>query len=420
MDSSASDPPDLAAAYSDASADLTAPRLLVVDDEENIAVITSELLLREGYEVDTALTGSEAIERIKAIEYDLVLVDLNMEGVDGLVVLEEVQRRSPMTTTIVITGYATLESAISAMRRGAYDYLIKPCTVHDIKVRIRRGIERRSAMLAERDSKARLQQLNTYLEVRVQESTSELLRANSELKQANRAKDIFFATLSHELRTPLTPILGWARLLRSKPQEESLTMRGLDVIERNADLLNNLIGDLLDVSRVISGNFQFNLEPIDLTAVVRAAVDNVRDKSAARGQELECDIAPEPIIVSGNRVRLHQIVSNLLSNAIKFTGSGGRVSVSVQREAGEARITVSDTGVGIDSEFLPKVFELFTRASEPGLNKYEGLGVGLAIVRRLTEFQRGRVRAESPGQGQGSTFIVEFPCIQQYGSEAGT
>src|SRR5262249_51783709 len=313
--------------------------------EENVATIVSELLRNEGYAVDIALSGDDAIQRIQVLDYDLVLADLHMEGVDGLTVLEEVQRRCPMTTTIVITGFATLDSAVSAMRRGAYDYLIKPCTVDDIKLTVGRGVERRRLMLAERESTARLQQINSELEARVQEATSELRQAISDLKQANRAKDIFFATLSHELRTPLTPILGWSRLLRSGPQEEIHFKQGLEAIERNADLLNNLIGELLDVSRVISGKFQFNLEPTDLAVVVDAVVDGNRDKFVARGIELSCDIARGPMTVNGNQIRLHQILSNLLSNAVKFTQPGGRVRVTAGLQAGQARVTVSDTGI---------------------------------------------------------------------------
>src|SRR5262245_22252801 len=145
-------------------------RLLVVDDEENVATIVSELLRNDGYSVDTALSGDDAIQRIKEVEYDLVGADLQMDGADGLNMLEEVQRRSPMTTTIVITGFATLGSAVSAMRRGAYDYLIKPCTVDDIKLTVGRGVERRRLMLAERESTARLQQINSELEARVLEA----------------------------------------------------------------------------------------------------------------------------------------------------------------------------------------------------------------------------------------------------------
>src|SRR5262245_50324461 len=334
----------------------TAPRLLVVDDDENVAVTISEVLRRDGYIVDTVLSGMDALQKLAHSEYDLVLTDLHMEGVDGMRILKEVQRRSPMTITIVITGYASLESAISAMRLGAYDYLIKPSVIEDMKLTIRRGLDHRRLILAERDSRlrleqlvvaeqesrARLQQLNDELEFRIEEATSELRKANKDLQQANRAKDIFFATLSHELRNPLTPILGWARLFRSGPQEESFFKRGIDVIERNADLLNNLIGDLLDASRIISGKLQFKLEPTDLTAVVGAVVEGMHDKSTGRGVQLQADMPALPITVNGNPVRLHQIVSNLLSNAIKFTASGGRVSVSLRHEGPEARIIVSD------------------------------------------------------------------------------
>ena len=406
-------------------------RLLVVDDDESVAITISEVLRRDGFAVDTAMSGDEAIHRIQSTEYDLVLTDLHMEGVDGTTVLKEVQRRTPMTITIVITGYASLESAISAMRLGAYDYLIKPSVIEDMKLTIRRGLDHRRLLLAERESRARLEhlilaerearatleQLNNELEFRIEEATSELRKTNDDLQQANRAKDIFFATLSHELRNPLTPILGWARLFRSAPMDESFLRRGIDVIERNADLLNNLIGDLLDVSRIISGKLQFNLEPTDLVGVVGAVVEGMREKSAARGVLVQPDIPPGSIIVNGNPVRLHQIASNLLSNAIKFTAAGGRISVSVRRQAGEARIVVSDTGTGIDPEFLPSVFELFSQAGQPGLNKHDGLGLGLAIVRRLTEFHGGWVRAESQGLGKGSTFVVGLPCIERTPSE---
>jgi len=401
------------------------PRLLIVDDDESVAVTISEVLRRDGYAVEIAMSGDEAIQKLGILDYDLVLTDLHMQGVDGMTVLKEVQRLRPMTITIVITGYASLESAISAMRNGAYDYLIKPSVIEDMKLTIRRGLDHRRLILAEREYKARLEQLvtaeqesratleqlNNELESRIEEATSELRRANFDLQQANRAKDIFFATLSHELRNPLTPILGWARLFRSGPQDEGFFRRGIDVIERNADLLNNLIGDLLDVSRIISGKLQFALEPTDMAAVVRAVVEGMRDKAAARGVQLKSDIPAASITVTGNPARIHQIASNLLSNAIKFTPSGGSVSVSVRDDGPHGNMTVSDTGIGIDAGFLPSVFEMFTQAGESGLVKHEGLGLGLAIVRKLTEFQGGWVRAESEGQGRGATFVVALPRV---------
>src|SRR5262249_16441030 len=176
----------------------------------------------------------------------------------------------------------------------------------------------------------------------------------------------------------------------------------------------------LDASRIISGKLQFNLEPTDLAAVVSAVVEGMRDKSAARGVFLDSEIPVVPVTVNGNRVRLHQIASNLVAIAIQFTGFGGRVRVSLRDEGREARIIVSDTGVGIDPEFLPKVFELFSQAGETGSSKYEGLGLGLAIVKRLTEFQGGWVRAQSGGQGKGATFLVGFPRADRAPFDAST
>ena len=213
-------------------------RLLVVDDEESVALTVSEVLRLEGYEVEMVLSGEEAIVRLQELQYDLVLTDLHMEGGDGISVLAEVRRSTPLTIAIVLTGFASLESAIAAMRQGAYDYLVKPCIIDDMKHTIQRGLEHRRLMLAEQEARANLEQLNRELERRVEERTSELQQVNEELERANNAKDIFFATLSHELRTPLTPILGWAKLMRSAKADAALIAQGLDAIERNARIAN--------------------------------------------------------------------------------------------------------------------------------------------------------------------------------------
>src|ERR1051326_5201023 len=191
--------------------------LLVVDDEENVAFTVSEVLRREGYEVTTILSGENAIDAIRQREFDLVLTDLHMENVDGLSVLTELRRRHPLTTALVLTGFASLESAVASMRQGAYDYLIKPCMIEDLKLTIKRGLEHRRLLLSEQDAKRRLEGLNAELERRVQEQTQQLRAANDELLRNSAAKDIFLATLSHELRTPLTPIVGWSRVLMSNP-----------------------------------------------------------------------------------------------------------------------------------------------------------------------------------------------------------
>ena len=184
-------------------------RLLVVDDEESLRITTAAILEREGYRVDTAASGEEAISLLESTEYDLVLTDLHMEGGDGLSVLSEIRRRAPLTISVVLTGFASVESAIAALQEGAYDYLVKPCDIDIMRHTIRRGVEHRRLMLAEQKARADLEHLNRDLELRIAERTVELTILNEELAEANRAKDVFLATLSHELRTPLTPVVGW-------------------------------------------------------------------------------------------------------------------------------------------------------------------------------------------------------------------
>jgi signal transduction histidine kinase len=388
-------------------------RLLVVDDEENIVLTISEVLRLEGYAVDVASSGAEVIALFdRGAEYDLILTDLHMDDGDGLSLLEEVRRRSPLTITIVLTGFAALETAIDALRKGAYDYLTKPCIIAELTHTVRRGIEHRLLMLAEREARAGVEELNRELESRVEERTAELSRVNRELTEANRMKDIFLATLSHELRTPLTPVLGWVNLLRTggPAVDPSMLAQGLDAIERNARLQARLVDDLLDISRIVSGKLRIEWEPVNLCMVVELATEPVRADAIAREIELSVELPDCPVVVQGAPLRLQQIVWNLLSNAVKFTARGGRVRVSARRVGGEARIEVSDTGAGIAPEFLPHVFDRFRQADGSTTRQFGGLGLGLAIVRALAELHGGWVRAESEGLGHGSRFTFGLPC----------
>jgi signal transduction histidine kinase len=386
-------------------------RLLVVDDEENILLTISEVLRLEGHEVETAASGHEAVSMLDAgAAYDLVLTDLHMEEGDGLLLLEEIRRRAPLTITIVLTGFAAVESAIAALRHGAYDYLTKPCIIAELIHTVARGIGHRRLMLAEREARAGLEELNRELERRVDERTAELQRVNEELTEANRAKDVFLATLSHELRTPLTPVLGWVNLLRSgASSDEAMLTQGLDAIQRNAQLQARLVDDLLDISRVVSGKLRIDREPVDLSNVVESAAETVRADAAARSVELEVALPARPVIVQGAPIRLQQIVWNLLANAVKFTPRGGRVVARVWAEGGEAMVEVKDTGIGIAPDFLPHVFDRFRQADGSTTRQYGGLGLGLAIVRALTELHSGWVRVESDGLGLGSRFTMGLP-----------
>jgi PAS domain S-box-containing protein len=240
--------------------------------------------------------------------------------------------------------------------------------------------------------------------------------ARSEAEAASRAKDEFLATISHELRTPLNAILGWGRMLRKSRLNEENFIRGLDTIERNAKLQAQLIDDLLDVSRIISGKLRLTVMPIDLSPIIESAIDSIRPAADAKGIRLQVLLDSNAGLISGDPDRLQQIVWNLLSNAVKFTEKQGRIQVRLQRINSHVEITVSDNGRGISPDFLPYVFDRFRQADSSISRMHGGLGLGLAIVRHLVELHGGTVRAQSPGERQGATFTVEMPMLIAHGS----
>lgn len=231
----------------------------------------------------------------------------------------------------------------------------------------------------------------------------------SEAEKANRIKDEFLATLSHELRTPLTSILGWAKLLRTRSFDPETIGRALETIERNAKSQSQLIEDLLDVSRIITGKLRLNVRTVDLRVIIGAALEAVRPAAEAKSIQLQpiLDSTLQP--VSGDPERLQQAVWNLLSNAIKFTPKQGRVQIRLEQVNSSVEITVSDTGTGITPEFLPYVFERFRQADSSSTRTHGGLGLGLAIVRHIVELHGGTVAAASPGLDQGATFTIKLP-----------
>ena len=228
-------------------------------------------------------------------------------------------------------------------------------------------------------------------------------------QEASRAKDEFLATVSHELRTPLTAIVGWARVLRSRPLDAATIGNALETIERNARAQAQIINDLLDVSRIITGMLRLNVRPIDLVVVIGEAVAALRPAIEAKALELATDLHPTAAPFVGDPDRLQQVVWNLLSNAVKFTPAGGRIVVGLARVKGQAQISVTDTGQGITAEFLPYVFDRFRQAESVSSRSHSGLGLGLAIVRHIVELHGGTVHAESSGTGRGATFIVDMP-----------
>jgi PAS domain S-box-containing protein len=239
--------------------------------------------------------------------------------------------------------------------------------------------------------------------------------ARVQAEQANRSKDQFLATVSHELRTPLTAILGWASMLQSRQFEPERLQQICDVLFRNAQAQAQIVEDLLDVSRIVTGQLRLGLQPVDACDVARLSLETIRPTAAAKGVLLDEDIPRSSCIVSGDPARLQQVIWNLLSNAIKFTPSGGTVALRVGDNAASVTIEVEDTGVGIPAEFLPHVFERFWQADSSTTRVHGGLGLGLALVRHIAELHGGEVHASSEGEGRGSRFTVTLPASMSAG-----
>ncbi len=246
-----------------------------------------------------------------------------------------------------------------------------------------------------------------------EEERAELLKreqaARAEAEGANRIKDEFLSTLSHELRTPLTAILGWSELVRRSGFDDTLLTRALETIERNARSQSKLIDDLLDVSRIITGKIRMNLRPVEIRTVVNTALEGVRPAFEEKEIQVETVFDSNSCLVLGDGHRLQQVFWNLLNNAVKFTPPGGQVKVVVQTNGSEVQVLVTDSGVGVEPEFLPYVFERFRQADGSTTRTHGGLGLGLAIVRHLVELHVGRVEALSEGRDRGATFTVTLP-----------
>jgi signal transduction histidine kinase/CheY-like chemotaxis protein len=247
---------------------------------------------------------------------------------------------------------------------------------------------------------------------RAEEARAQLIReqvARAKAEEASRMKDEFLATVSHELRAPLNIICGWVGLLRESDFDQASMAKALTTIERNAKLQAQLIEDLLDISRIVSGKLHLDLHPSNLAPIIKAATEAMRPTAEAKEISLNASLgsADHPVLIDIDRIQ--QVIGNLLSNAVKFTPPGGRVEVRLEQSESEAMISISDTGIGIGSDFLPHVFERFRQADGSSTRKHGGLGLGLAIVRRLVELHNGSVMVESPGEGLGTTFMVKMP-----------
>jgi signal transduction histidine kinase len=393
-------------------------RLLIVDDHEENLLALEAVLTDPRYELVRANSGRSALRAALRFDFAVILLDVAMPDMDGYetATLLRERERSRETPIIFLTAnYRSETHVFRGYQVGAVDYLFKPFSPEVLKSKVAVFVELFESREALKRHTAALQRAHDELELRVQERTAELAKATAaerrlraQAEQVSRLKDEFLATLSHELRTPLNAILGWTHLLALPTEDPAMTERAVSVIKNNAVAQSQIIEDILDVSRIIGGKLKLRLGPASLDEVVNASIDAVLPAAAAKEIEIVREMhAPDQIVV--DRDRIQQVCWNLLSNAVKFTPKGGRITVTLTREGSDARLVVTDTGVGIPADFLPQIFDRFSQADSSTTRRHGGLGLGMAIVRHFVELHGGTVHAYSAGPDKGATFTVTLP-----------
>ena len=413
--------------------------ILLVDDHDENLLALEAILTDESYNLVRARSGRSALREVLARDFAIILLDVAMPDLDGYETASLIRQRERSRDTPIIfltANYRTDMHVFRGYSVGAVDYIFKPFSPEILKSKVAVFVELYNKREALKRHSEAIQRAHDELEDRVRARTREIATANealhaeiaerkrieqerlellerermarAEAESVNRLKDEFLATLSHELRTPLNAILGWSHLLTSGKANAATSQRAVSVIRNNAMAQSQLIEDILDVSRIISGKLRLNLAAVSLIEVIDAALDSVSPAAEAKGIAIERHLEDlDPI--AGDRDRLQQVFWNLLSNAVKFTPRDGRVTVRLRRQGQDAVVSVEDDGIGINPDFLPYVFDRFRQADGSATRRHGGLGLGMAIVRYLVELHGGTVRAESEGENRGATFTAALP-----------
>lgn len=405
-------------------------KILIVDDEPKNLTVLETILDDPGYRLVRATSADEALLALVVEEFALLILDIRMPGMTGLELAHMIKARKKTARVpiIFLTAYYNEDQhVLEGYGTGGVDYLHKPVNPAILRSKVavfvalyRKGRESElanRALLAEvterRRAEDQLRELNDTLEQRVNERTEAL-------KESDRRKDEFLAMLAHELRNPLAPIRNAVQILRTPDQPEPSLNAARDMIDRQVNHLVRLVDDLLDVSRVSYGKIRLQKAPHDLSAVVLRGVEISRPLIEARRHQLTVTLSPEPMWVEADFTRMAQVVNNLLDNAAKYTGEGGNIWLTAEKASGgdhgpiEAVIRVRDNGRGIDSSALRRLFDLFFQVDHNlDGGSVGGLGVGLALVKRLAEMHGGRVEAYSAGRGAGSEFVVRLPLAAE-------
>ncbi len=374
------------------------PQILIVDDDAGMRSTLSDILIEEGYHVVSYGKGVEALAWLKKNQFDIVILDIKLPDIDGMKLLEEIRQLNPESGVIVITGYASVETAVAAIKEDAYAYVVKPFIVDELKAVIRKALRQ-----------IRLSLENKGLIDQLQQSNRDLERANEKLKELDLMKTRFLANMSHELRTPLNSIIGFTEILLDKLFGDINEKQGrhLRYIHTSGNILLQLIDDILDLSKIEAGKIELVFEEADLGSIINEACKIIQPIVEKKKQDLRMNLELSSKAYVDPK-RIHQIILNLLNNAIKFTPEGGSVAIEAVEDQKEFRINITDTGIGLRSDELEVIFNEFRQVDSSVAKEHGGTGLGLSIAKRLVQMHKGRIWAESE-YGKWSKFIFTLP-----------
>ena len=401
-------------------------RILIIDDNPEDRSLYRRFLADsgEGFEFIECETGSDGLRAFLASSPDCILLEYRLPDIDGLELLTQLNDACPdLCAIVMLTSRGSERIAVQSLQMGAQDYLIKDSLTGESlrrsieyaieKVALRRELLARTEML--RKANDELEKQRGDLAAEVEQRTAELRKANEtehELRkraeEANRMKDEFLSLLSHELRTPLNAILGWMAAIQSERLTGEQMKKALDSVTRNGFSMAQLIEDLLDVSGIMTGKFKIRPQPTNLSTVAQNAMDSIRPLAEEKLLNLQSEIGRD-VLVSADPERIRQAIVNVLTNAVKFTDRNGSIILRLNPDDDHAVLEVTDSGIGIREEFMPFIFDRFSKADVSTKRRHGGLGIGLALVRHIMDLHGGTAKAYSQGVGRGTTITLRLP-----------
>lgn len=356
--------------------------ILLVDDEEKIITRLSRILSKEGYDVDMVSSGNQAIERLRGNTYDIILTDLNMPDRSGFEIMEFIQGNGIETLPLVLTGYASVEGAIQAIKSGAYDFIEKPIDAPTLKLVMKRASER---IFLQRQNISNME----------------------ELRKLNDLKNEFLSVVSHDLRSPLSTIGGYVNFLMKKGGLDETQKKYLNIIAEISENMYTLVNELLDISKIETGVIQLNKEDTDIVELLNTSINNFLLLAVDKDNRIEFLNEMSNPVINIDRMKVMQVANNLINNAIKFT-EDGIIRIRVSEAGNYVLVSVEDTGVGVPPEAVETLFDKYSYLQNVGTRGEGGHGLGLVICKRFVEIHGGTIDVKS-SPGKGSTFIFSLP-----------